>query len=113
MDFNTAPIPGGRRAGVGESQAIVNQIEANRLQFERLNAGLPAAKSMLQDIAPAGFFDDYMNDPQGTIDRAFFNGPRSYPGSSGSSAPSDIGTGIDGIKKGIDDMNAKMDRYFG
>lgn len=68
--------------------------------------------SAFQDIAPQGFFGDYLNDPQGAIDRAFFSGPRSYPGSSGASGMDDIGTGIDGIKQGVDRLNDKMDKYF-
>lgn len=110
-DFSAAPIPGGRTAGPGESQAIVNQIESNRLQFERLNAGLPASKSMFQDMVSPGFFQDYLNDPRGTIDKTFFNGPQSFPGGTGSNWD-EIGTGIDGIKQGIDELNAKIDKYW-
>lgn len=109
-DFFNSPIPGGRTAEPGESQYLVNQVEANRLASERLNAGLPPASSQFQDMVPQGFFNDYLNDPQGAIDKAFFQGPRSYQGPS--KGEEGIGTGIDGIKKGIDDLNQKMDRYW-
>jgi hypothetical protein len=103
---STAPIPGGRKAGVGESQELVNQIESNRLNSERLNAGLPAIKSSFQDILPPGFLSNFLKDPRSAIDKGFFN-PAAGQNSS-SNGGSNIGTGIDGIKKGVDDPSRKI-----
>jgi hypothetical protein len=43
-DWGTpAPIPGGRTAGVGEGQRLVNDIEANRIAFDKIHGEGAAA----------------------------------------------------------------------
>ncbi len=44
------PIPGGRTAGVGESQDLVNQIEKNKQAFDAFNPTIDEASKQMQQI---------------------------------------------------------------
>lgn len=96
------PIPGGRVAGVGESQQLVNELELNRRPDIRATMGLPWR---------------YNPDTgESTLDYLGFKRTEGTPMATepgmGGSRWDEIGTGIDGIKKGIDQLIAKVDEVW-